>query len=67
MRTSYRSRLRRLLFCCIKNKKKIKGISKIQHINIRAKKGAKKEPKKGAKPRGRWEAWKYDKGGRNEK
>ena len=31
-------------FCCIKNKKKIKGISKIQHINIRTKKKAKKEP-----------------------
>lgn len=33
-------------FCCIKNKKKIKGISKIQHINIRTKKGAKKRAKK---------------------
>ena len=43
-------------FCCIKNKKKIKKISKIQHINIRSQKGAKKgaEPKKG-------EAWKQKK------
>lgn len=35
-------------FCYIKNKKKIKGISKIQHINTRTKKrsqkGAEKEP-----------------------
>ena len=34
-------------FCCIKNKKKIKGISKIQHINIiTKKKELKKEPKR---------------------
>lgn len=33
-------------FCCIKNKKKIKKNLKIQHINIRAKKGAQKEPKR---------------------
>lgn len=39
-------------FCCIKNKKKIKGISKIQHINIRTK----KKGQKGAKPGGRGEA-----------
>lgn len=39
-------------FCCIKNKKKIKRISKIQHINIRAKKEPKRS-QKGAEPRGR--------------
>ena len=33
-------------FCCIKNKKKIKRISKIQHINIRTK----KRSQKGAEP-----------------
>lgn len=38
-------------FCCIKNKKKIKGISKIQHTDIITKKGAKKKSQKGAEPK----------------
>ena len=34
-------------FCCIKNKKKIKGISKIQHTDKKTKKRSqKKEPKR---------------------
>lgn len=44
-------------FLLYKNKQKIKGISKIQHINIRTKKRA----KKGAEPRGRGKAWKQRK------
>lgn len=42
-------------FLLYKNKQKIKGISKIQHINIRtkkrAKKGAEKEPNRNGKER----------------
>ena len=36
--------------------KKKSKIPKIQHINIRTKKGAKKEPKKEPKPEGKGEA-----------
>lgn len=46
-------------FCCIKNKKKIKGISKIQHINIRTK----KRSPKWSRTEKKGEAWKYDKEG----
>ena len=47
-------------FCCIKNKKKIKGISKIQHTDIITKKEPKKEPKR-SRTEKRGEAWKQKK------
>ena len=48
-------------FCCIKNKKKIKGISKIQHTYIITKKRSQKKEPKRSRTEKRGEAWKQKK------